>query len=164
MYSAVRGIQKIFTPTITVTASSAYSASDSIGGLITIGQFWHTPVDQPYQALLDQVVMSDVDDQSLGFDLLVFNANPSGSTITDHETVSIAEADLDKLVLRLAAADFIDTGDWVDIGAYSRAQAKDLRKPVEADSSGNLYVAFELTSTPTMTATDHLNASFQVLF
>lgn len=163
-YSIVRSIGKIFTPTITVTASSAYSAGDSLGGLITIPQFWNEDIDVPYQALLDQVVCNDVADQSLGLDLLVFNDNPSASTITDHEAVSIAAADAQKLILRLAAANFIDTSGWTDIGAYSRAQATDLRKLVEANSSGDLYVAFELTSTPTMAATTNFSAQFHVLF
>jgi hypothetical protein len=50
------------------------------------------------KALIQSIVLTDKDKQNLAIDIVLFNDNPSGSTLTDKAAAVIAAADLPKVI------------------------------------------------------------------
>jgi hypothetical protein len=110
-------------------------------------------------AVLQSVVIGDLSNQSAALDLLIFDANPSGSTFTDNSPVDIADADLPKLIgtVSVAAADYVAFAD------SSAAVLKGIALPIKANGAYNTVWVVPVTrGTPTYVA-DELSISLGVL-
>lgn len=80
-------------------------------------------------------------------DLLVFNANPSASTVTDHGAFALAAVDAAKLV------GVLHLTDWTLLsGALASVQTLDTVLPYEFGST-TMYLVAVVHGTPTFTAT-----------
>lgn len=80
---------------ITVTASSAYTAGNSIGGLIT---FTNVVTATSTTGELRSLRFNMKSAQTFPIDIYLFNANPVASTFTDKVTPAINVADFDKII------------------------------------------------------------------
>lgn len=130
--------------TVTVTASSAYAAKNTLGGLITIAN----AVERAGAAVrVLQAVLYDQAMQSIDADVVLFNANPDGTTIADKTDLDVADADLSKVagVLQVTTDAL-----WKDNGV---AFGNPANPPLVRLSGTSLYAAIVARTTPTFAAT-----------
>lgn len=128
--------------TLVVTASSAYSAGNEVGGLVTL-----TIPQTAAGQILVSVRLDFKDAQTAGFKVYQFSANPSNSTWTDKSTPSINAADVFKVLppLSLAANDSgLGTHTVYGQDAINRALAR---------LSTSDYFVIVTTGTPTFGST-----------
>jgi hypothetical protein len=138
----------------TVTASSAYTSGNAVGGLMTIANATRVSAGS---GLLQSVVSNMKSAQTTQIDVFIFNANPTGSTCTDKTAFSVAAADFDK-ILGVAS---ITT--WFSAGTPSVGQAQNLAMPYALASGTTLYACAVTRSTPTYTATTDVSFGFRFL-
>lgn len=146
------------TPTITVSTSPAYSANDVVGGKITITNA--APVEGGGARLRSFILLDKDNKTAANWTIWFFNADPSGSTVTDNGALGIVDADAAKLVGRLSIA----TADLVaDAGAAWKVAPKtglDLSMQC-ASGSRNLFMVMTMDGTPTYTATTDIQVILQ---
>jgi hypothetical protein len=142
-------------PSVTpaVTASSAYTAGNVVGGLLT----FTNAVDAALSGILQRVTVDCKSVQTAGFKLYVFAANPSSSTFTDKTAPSIAAADVGKLVdvIALAAP---DSG----LGTHTLYVADGLADALVLVAS-SLFAVLVTTGTPTFGSTSDISVSLGIL-
>lgn len=122
----------------TVTASSAYTAGNSVGGLTTL------TLPQTASGLIQSVSVIVVSGDVNPLSIYIFDANPTSSTFTDKATFSIATADISKLVNKTAVTLTPAVGTGV---TFSTATLDGYAKPFAL--VGKLYVALTTSGTPT---------------
>lgn len=105
------------TATPTVSVSPAYSIGDAIGGLMTFTGMARAAVGS---GLLQNASLACKSAQTAAIDLVLFSANPTGSTITDNAPYSLAVADLPKVLT------VVHLTDWTSQGTPSFAQGGQL--------------------------------------
>jgi hypothetical protein len=137
---------------LTVTASSAYVANNSVGGLIrfrniTGGQ--QSGVVQNVTVLCQSV-------QTTGYKLYLFNDIPGSTTVADKATPSLNAADLPKLldVITLGSADSI-LGKTINV---TNGIGRGFNATTQA-----LYGILVANSTPTYTAATDVVVTLTVL-
>jgi hypothetical protein len=141
-------VQITVSPTVTV---AAYSSGQCVGGLLTFSGAARS--GGPGSSLAQSAVISDVSGQDANIDLIVFNANPTGSTFTDHATCTVANADLAKIAGTMTITDCHLLGST----APGMCQAQQQAIPV-ALGSGNTtaYGVMISRGTPTYTASTNI--------
>lgn len=77
----------------TVTAS-AYAAGNCVGGLVTLANATATA---GYSAVLRRVGVTFLALNQPSLDVILFNANPTGTTFTDKSAIAVVAADLTKI-------------------------------------------------------------------
>lgn len=96
------------------TTAVAYTAGDSIGGLIA-----QSPGQRVNSGMIQDVNVLDTANQGAAFYIILFSDNPSASTITDNAAFDLNSADYGKVtgVIAIAAADYvtIDTMKWATV-------------------------------------------------
>jgi hypothetical protein len=142
-------------PAVTVTAA-AYSAGHCVGGKLTLSNALRTAGKG---AILQSLFLRDTSNQKAALELLIFNADPSASTLTDHATAVIHANDVDKIIRRIsiAASDYvtIDSKAFVDLAPGGRV--------LSAASGVDLYAALIAVGTPTYAATAAIGVRLGVL-
>jgi hypothetical protein len=138
----------------TVTASSAYTSGNAVGGLITLANASRVSAGS---GLIQSIIVNSKSAQTTQIDVVLFNANPSGSTCTDKTAISVAAADFDK-VLGVA-----HVTDWTSLGTPSVGQAQNLAMPFALASGTSLYGCPVTRSTPTYTATTDISVSARIV-
>lgn len=94
LWSRTSGERRNPTSTPTVTAATTdYTAGDCVGGLQTITNAFST-----IGGTIKRIVAVDEGAEAQDLDVIIFNANPSTSTIADNAAPTIADADLLKIV------------------------------------------------------------------
>jgi len=145
----------------TVTASSAYTAGNAVGGLITFSNAARASgaAGTPGTGgLVQSVVVSSKTAQSSQMDLILFNANPSGSTCTDKTAVDVVAADFDKIV------GIAHVTDWTALGSTrSAGQAQSLAMPYALVSATALYGCLVTRGTPTFGSTSDITVSLRAI-
>lgn len=126
--------------TLTVTASSAYTAGDSVGGLQTYSSV------SVNGGFLQAISIFGPDASTSEIDAFVFNANPSASTCTDKTAFALAAADAGKLVAGTPA----QVTNSVAAGTPTVRTANNLAIPFAATT---LYVCYVTRGTPTFSST-----------
>lgn len=151
----IGGYTAVIAPTLAVTAA-AYSAGHLVGNKLTLTGIARA---DGKLALLQSLFLIDTSNQKAALELLIFNANPSATTFTDHATLSINAADVGKIVRRvsIAAADYvtIDTKAFADISPGGK-----VLKPA---SGVDMYACLVAVGTPTYAATTALTLNLGVL-
>lgn len=142
-------------PTVTVSTSPAYSVGDCVGGKLTLSSI----VRSGSKGLLVSVLVSDTSNQKAGLELLIFNADPSGSTLTDNTAAVIAAADVSKVIRRISIA----ASDYVTIDSKAFADIVVSGRELKPASGTDLYAALVTTGTPTYAATTALGLRLGVL-
>jgi len=141
-------------PTVTVTASSAYTARNSVGGLLTItgaSRRDSTP------GIIQSVTVTFKATQTSPFEVWFFNANPTSSTITDKTAFNVHNSDFAKLVGVVACNDVFQCGTGTIM------QAIDVVMPYSLSTGTDLYAALVCTSTPTFTSTTDVGIGIRVV-
>jgi hypothetical protein len=132
------------TPTIT---TDAYTAADSLGGLITI----NSAVPIGGFAYLESILISDLASNDTSIDVVFFNDNPSASTITDNTAIDVHDDDIDKifLVKNMPAANYVSFADN-SVGFVGNIVSPIIMIPTNT----TLYVAMVERGTPTRAVGD----------
>ncbi len=152
----VGGVTDIIKPTDpTVSNGTAYVAGDVIGAKITLsGAIRGTG----YTALLSSIVAKAEDTVTASaIDVLIFDADPTGSTFTDNAALAVVDGDLAKLI----GAVTLDKAVTVNASGNSTlVQATNINLPVKGDDTNKLYVVLVARAAITFNATDALTLSF----
>jgi hypothetical protein len=130
-----------------VTASSAYVSGNAVGGLITLAGINR---GTGLSILVQSVLVTSKSAQTNPMDLLLFNANPTGSTCTDKTAVSIVAADAGKLV------GVAHVTDWTSGGTASIGQMQQPPMGIAVPAT-TLYACLVTRGTPTWTSTSDVS-------
>jgi hypothetical protein len=129
----------------TVTSGSAYSAGNTVGGLIT---FTNAIRAAGLGGSIQSCVFRDTAGQAGTYDLFFFDQTPSGTTVTDKTALAIAVADIPKIVGTTSFATAIVKGGTP--GAITNANMNLRFKPSAGTSLFGILVT---RGTPTYTST-----------
>lgn len=145
------GLMTKLTATPTVSASPAYTAGDCVGGLMTLSNAVRSG---PLSGVLAAIEVMCKSAQTFAFDVIFFDANPSGSTLNDNAAIAIAAADFDKIV---GVAQITGTAPnaWVNVGTPSFAVAANVNLPLKLAST-TLYAVLVARGTPTLGSTSDI--------
>jgi hypothetical protein len=139
--------------TPTVTASSAYSAGNVVGGLLSFAN----AVDAALSGVLQRVTLNCKSVQTAGFKLYIFSANPSASTFTDKTAPAIAAADIGKLV-DIISLGFPDSG----LGTHT-LYVSDCVGDALVLAASSLSAVLVTTGTPTFAGSSDISVSLGIL-
>lgn len=152
----VAGQGKAVKVALVVSTSPAYTAGDSIGGLITIANAARVSAGV---AILASIQILDRANQKPTGTILIYDANPAAATLTDNAAVVNSTDDL-KVVATIPVA----TTDYVTINTKAYANLRNLAAVVQAASGTTLYASFTVTSTPTFAATTDMQMVFGFVY
>ena len=141
------------TPTVTASATPDYSAGDNLGGLLTLSDA--TPPDRLWGEIVGVVITSDVAFTS-PFDVVFFNANPTGSTFTDNAAQDIVLADQGKVV------GVAHCSDVTALSGCSIHQTSNIVLPFRLAPGATLYAAIVIRGTLNLTATDEVKIAIRI--
>lgn len=146
------------TPTISTTA---YTAKDGIGGKQTLANAVRISGGV---SILQSVMVIDKANQKAALTILLFDADPSGSTLTNDAEPNIAAADIGKIIRKIdiAAADY-GTVDHAGTD-FAVAEITALSKVVKAASGTSLYALITTSGTPDYGADGDLILRFSFLY
>jgi hypothetical protein len=150
----VGGNSILITPTWTITAG-AYTAGDVIGGELTLTNAMRVTSGS---GVLHSITIFDADNEGAEMDILLFDANPSG-TYTDNGAPTWNSADEAKFIGHVAIA----TSDYLTINAQKLVTKTNIGLTVKANGSQNLYAVIVLTGAPTYGTTTDLTIRFGFL-
>lgn len=110
LFSISAFAQDIVTHTKMVTnipniQTSAYAPNDVVGELLTLTAAARSAVGT---GIIGQVVITDADGETVDLDVIYFKADPTSTTITDNSPLTVADADLSKIICRVALTEHID--------------------------------------------------------
>lgn len=138
---------------------TAYADGDLVGtGAIEIANAVRTGGGS---GMLVSVVLQDLTKQDAALDVILFDANPTGTTFTNNSALDIADADITKIIGHVSVA----ASDYTDFNDNSVATKTQIALPVEASGTDNTSLYFCLISnsaTPTY-AQNELSAVFGFL-
>jgi hypothetical protein len=142
------------TPTV---QAAAYSAGQSIGGLLT---FQNAVAGVGLGAIVQSASVCFASGVVPTLDLILFNANPSGSTITDRAAIAVVAADLAKVlgVLHLSDATLLGAASPSIVQVGSQVM------PITTGSLVNMYGALVARSGFTAGSTSDVTLSLNVLW
>lgn len=153
--------QFVITATQTVTASSAYTAGNAVGGLISFpgaSRLTGEVGGISTSGMVLGVMVNSKSAQTTQMDLVFFDSIPSASACVDKTSVAVALADFDKARVGVA-----HITDWTSLGTPSIGQAQNLALGYSLSSSTTLYGCLVTRATPTFTATTDIKVSIQVI-
>lgn len=153
MPGPVTSAANIIAVPLTVTASSAYSAGNAVGGLTAIA----TGLDQSRTVILTDVVVDVKSTQTGEIDLIFFNAWPSSTTVTDKSAIAVNAADSAKVQGVVALTSYIS------LGTPTAYYANGLSTCLSVDPIGTLWMAAVTRGTPTFTATSDVTVILKVV-
>jgi len=143
------------TPTsLAVTASSAYSSGQFLGGLLTFTSATRLSAGS---GLLQTAILADASKQNALVDLILFNANPSSTTVTDKTTADIAAADLPKVI------GVAHITDCISLSTRGLCLAQTQAIPVTLASGTTLYGVMVVRGTPTYPSTSAVGLTLTFL-
>lgn len=144
------------TPTVTVSTSPAYTGGDSIGGKLTLTGAARVTGSG---GRIIGIVFTDKADQTAAIiDIDFFNADPSGSTLTDNAAPSIPDADAFKWVGRVSLA----TTDFIQFNGNKVASKRDFILPYHCAAGTSLFAVMKTAGTPTYGATTDVQLLVEV--
>lgn len=134
------------TPTVD---TSANASGDAVGGLMT---FSRACMSRNLRGELRGVTVFDQAVQGVDLDLVLFNANPTATTVTTNVALDIADADLTKIT---AVVPLTTHKAFADNGV---TQAKSISYPIQCEAgsgtaNGTLYGVLVSRGAPTYSAT-----------
>jgi hypothetical protein len=141
------------TPTV---QAAAYAAGQCVGGLITLANAGRVTSGS---GLVQAMTASFVSGVLPSLDIILFNANPTGSTLTDKTTAAVATADLAKVI------GIIHLTDATLLGATtpSFCQGEQQAMPFKLPSGTSLYASVVTRTAITLTSTTDMVVSANLL-
>lgn len=136
---------------LTVTAG-AYTAGMVVGGKQTVTAAMRLSNGKGF---IDHIALRDTSNQKAPLNILVFNADPTSGTYTDHAAYAANGTDMGKYqgLIKVLAS------DWETLGTECLADV-DVKKIVEANGgNSNLYLIIVTPGTPTFGSTSALSLS-----
>ena len=128
--------------------ATPFSAQDNLGGKLAFGAVM---TETGGLAFVESLTLVDRANQKSAMLLLLFSADPSGSTLTDNAATVIADAD----DVNLVAAIPIAIADYTTVGAKAVANLKSLHIPIKSGTQ-SLWGALVCLGTPTYAAATSL--------
>jgi len=157
------GSNQIVITTSPTVSTSAYVSGASIGGLQTLPNAARVSAaagTSGTSGLIQTVSMITKSHQAGGsLDVVFFDSNPAGSTCTDHNSVTVASADIGKVIGVSHLADATQGGAAVDIwqDLTMRTMAYSL------NSATSIFACIIVRATPTYASTSDVTFKFQVI-
>ena len=141
--------------------SAAYASGDVLGTTspITADVFrMEGNANVSASAILQSIIIKDLSKQSLAIDVVIFNANPTVTTMTDNSALDIADADIDKVigVVSIVAADYAAFND------NSVATKVGIGLPMAVTSGTKIWFCLVTRGAPTYVLNE-LSISFGIL-
>ncbi len=135
--------------TPTVSASPDYSAGDAVGGVMTFASILRGDTKSGY-VVSARITAKTAAATMAQIDVLIFNANPSASTVTDNSAFVLADADRAKLkgVIKVTAFDVAGSS-----ASFGYAEG---RVPATGAAADDLYAVMVARGTINLGATDDL--------
>lgn len=133
--------------TPTVSTTPAYSAGDAVGGKLTFASATRISA---YSGTVTSVSIVDQNKQAAVMDLILFNADPSGTTFTDNSALDIADADMTKIFARIPLV------DWCGFNDNGACVMNNLNIPFVLASGSSIYGSLITRGTPTFAATSDI--------
>lgn len=140
--------------TQTVTASSAYTAGNMIGALITAAN----AVSISGSGIIQSICVTSKTVQTGNIDAYIFTSNPSSTTFTDKATPSINSADVSKCV-----GCYTLSGIKSGLGTHTIYTLDGIGKAFSVPSGTSIYVALVAGGTPTFGSTSDIVATVSIL-
>ncbi len=140
----------------TVTASSAYTAGNAVGGKITYANAVRVAGQG---GVIQSAVLRDKAGQSAAYDLFLFDADPSSTTVTDKSAVAVNTADLAK-VIGVIPISGIALGAASTMGAIT---ASGLGLSFKLTSGTTVYGILVTRGTPTYASTSDVSVDLVIL-
>jgi len=137
--------------------TSAYATGELIGGKLT---FTGAMREKYGTGVIHSVVIADKAKQNVALDIVLFDSDPSSTTFTDQATLTIADADLLKVVgvISVVATDYKSFAD------NSVADLKNIGLIVKSNSSStSLYGCLVSRGTPTYASATDLQIKLKIL-
>lgn len=148
--AGVGGKMAVIKDTTAVTASSAYSDGNAVGGKRTLAN----ALGAAGTGVLESIMLLDRANQKPALEIYIFDADPTNATLTDKTAFVFSTDDL-KVLARISVA----TGDWVTHNSKATACIKGIGAALKSAGT-SLYAAVVLNgSTPTFAAT----TDFQII-
>jgi len=139
--------------TPTVSTTPAYSVGDLVGGKLTFAGAARIAAGSGRVAT---VTVTDKGKQSQDLDLVLFDADPSGTTFTDNAAFAPADADLVKI------AGVIPIREWGGFSDNSAGCARAVGLAFKLPAGTSLYGALVARGTPTFASTSDLSVRLAI--
>jgi hypothetical protein len=143
-------------PTLAVD-TAAYQAGDCVGGKLTLTNAMR--VSGGTGVLQSLFLMDRSGTQKPALEILIFNADPTSSTLTDNSAVSLHADDISKVIRRLSIA----ATDWVLVAGNYIADLSPGGRILAASGSANLYATIVAVGAPDFVATTDLIVRFGIM-
>ena len=137
----------------TCTASSAYSAGNSVGGLLTLTNFFRAPGS----GILESLIVADSSNQAVALSALIFTASPAG--LSGFAAVDKTAFTFGTAILTLQGIVNIATTDYTVINSTAIAMKTGLGIAIRGTNQA-LYAALVTSGTPTWASATPLNLFF----
>jgi hypothetical protein len=137
-----------------VTASSAYTSGNIVGGKLKLFRALH----EPRTGVVQSVRLTSKSAQTAEFDVTLFAGNPSNSTWTDKSAPAINAADV-----ALAMAPIKLTIPYSGLGTHTVYGQDAIGRAVRIQDGEDLYAVITVVGTPTFTATTDLQLCVALL-
>lgn len=135
--------------TPTVSATPDYSANDAVGGVMTFAAILRGDARSGY-VVSARITAKTAAASMAQIDVLIFNADPSASTVTDNSAFVLADADRAKLKGAIKVTSFDVVGASASIG-YAEG-----RVPATGAVADDLYAVMVARGAINLGATDDL--------
>ncbi len=139
----------IVSPTFTMDISPDYASGDVYGDKTTLTNAMRVTSGG---GVLGAVSLTDSDDISPEFQILLWDSDPTNTTWTDNSPPTINVNDLPKLLAKIP----IVTADWTSIGGFAFAHLRNLNIPVRANGSAHLYLVLIASAVINVATAGHL--------
>ncbi len=137
----VGGKLAVISVTPVVSSGTAYAAGDAVGGLLSFANAVRVAAGS---GVIRSLVLADKGKQSADLDLLLFDANPGGTTVTDNAGLTVADADL----ITCLGVIPIPAEAYVDLADNSVASVRDIGLGFKLPSGTTLYGILVARGTP----------------
>jgi len=144
---------KVVANAITVTASSAYTAGNVVGGVLTFANVF----DGANSGVTQSIRVRCKSVQTTNFKLYLFTSAPTGGTLTDKTAPAIAAADIPNVV-----GPFLLTGADNGLGTETTWELDGVGAAIVSSTTG-LSGVLVTTGTPTFASTSDLSVEITTI-
>ncbi len=154
-HERVGGYTKIVEATPAVEATPDYSAGDLLGGKIIFANAVRG--SGHHSGVIQSVVITDLDKQSINIDVLFFDTDPSNSTYTENGAHDVHDTD----ILNLVGVALVS--DWKAFSDNSAGQALNLGIPFDLGTGTILYAVMIARGTINLGSTSSITLRVSIL-
>lgn len=135
--------------TPTIQTAGAYTTGYCLGSKLTIASATRIAAGS---GTIQSIALADKNKQGIAVDVILFDADPSGSTFTDNAAATIVDADL----LKILGVVSLVAGDYIAFADNSVAVKRDLNIGFKLASGSSLYAVLVTRGTPTYASVSDL--------